>query len=1278
MFKLDMLAMFGSIIIIFGIYFWLQRKQLVLETGDVWQSVWENIVTKGLKKLDAKDTDSSNNWNPNIILFSGESKHRRYLLELSNTISGQTGIVTNFKLIVDKDNDKPLSRTKQIVKEPDFEKLGIFARQVKVDNIYRGIENIASTFGFSGIEPNSIMMGWPKLLNDSKDYSLMTEKLLYLDYNLLYLDFDRKAKFGKYQTVDFWWRETDNKNAEMMLNIARFILQSTEWSNAKIRVLFVNHNNIDNNTIKSKILKLVENLRVNVDIKVINNGVEQKPFYEIIAIQSAQTDLTVLGIPDIKTEKQAQFILNTNHLFESIGSTLLVKASNNFNEVDLDLSNETIVLSKKTVELEELKLLDNKVINDLVMSLDKHLSETSKQISRTALSTISTYYYKFIENIQSEYSSAFKNSDNLSSVATIISNFKKFSNEVSSLSDDFKENKLPITQGLLDKGVNKLINNRNEFIEHVPKRVKFQLNGTKKPKNINWYLILNYYYKTKILPNTQDSIYDFGVQSFILLNNLIETIISETQQYLENLAINNKSDKKLFHNYNTFILQLFESLKKESLLLNSKTLNLINTYERDVCNNLIKILENPDTKNRIKQLNRKTTKKESTQITNNLRGYASDWKRNQTLAHNQVVAELNLFTGGLSVFKINEKIKTRITESIIIPQYEKIKLLSNATDSIVNQLGNKKDNELLFKEVNTLTENIIHIDFDTILENEEDYIMAISRSNSFVVDLIDAESFNILFEQQNDNLESISLNLPIIQDHIIQSSYLEPLQENTQKLEKVYNQISEEIYNTANLIKHLIDDRQKAKESLSDDETLTNLQSRIVSMLSNLDEISSSFNHNTANDLHNTLSDLRVRNIIEATDLVAKTNLKTVGKTKIRDWYENKIETFHKIYNNVIDFIIQRQQDINSLNFDKKHNQYFSNIEQVSNFINSLQINSFANKVLPFYYKKLFTGSHIANSNTTNRDKELLTAHNAINRIDSGISGAIIVLGESLTGKTFFTESLSKSLNEVEEYQINPPKKQNYDINDLHQAFQKTFNKSGTTDAIIGQLKTKSVFIFNDLERWWIKGENGSIVINYLAKMIKKHGNKHYFLLNCNIHSYHVIRKTSQLEKQILSSILMSPFNKFEIKEIILNRHKIAGAKIWFENEIVGETKRTEALFTEIHHKSKGNIGIALNIWINSIAMDTDDNLFISKPKEITFPNIQDANWKLVLYQFLLHNKLETEQLQKTLSIDEIDSTLQEMKKAGLVYKLSNNEYVLENNAIHYIEDWLTTLKIIN
>lgn len=341
MFKLDVLAMFASIAIILGIYIWLQQKQIVLISGDVWLSVWKKIVANGLKKIESKPIETSNQWNPNIILFSGESQHRAYLVELGKTLAGRAGVVTNFKLILDKESTTPLPKSNQIVKEEYFEKIGVFARQIKVNNIYKGIEDIASIFGFSGVDPNTIMMGWPKGLENSEEYSTMTQKLLYLDYNLLYLDFDRKKKFGNYQNIDLWWRETDSKNAEMMLNIARFIIQSPKWSKTVIRVLFVNNNNIEASVIENNIVKLVEDLRVKVDIKIINNAVEQIPFYQLIAKHSKSSDLTLIGIPNFNIKKQAQFVTKTNQLFETIGSTLMVKASENFNEISLNIEMNT-------------------------------------------------------------------------------------------------------------------------------------------------------------------------------------------------------------------------------------------------------------------------------------------------------------------------------------------------------------------------------------------------------------------------------------------------------------------------------------------------------------------------------------------------------------------------------------------------------------------------------------------------------------------------------------------------------------------------------------------------------------------------------------------------------------------------------------------------------------------------------------------------------------------------------------------------------------------------
>jgi solute carrier family 12 sodium/potassium/chloride transporter 2 len=1274
MFKLDMIAMFASIIVIMGIYFWLSRKRIMLDSGDVWQSVWGKLVAKGLKRLETSDNTKSN-WNPNVILFSGGSEHRPQLLEFSKVVSGRTGIVTDFNLINRKNTSIPLAKTQQTIKDKALENLGIFGRKVEVENIYTGIENIATTFGFSGVEPNTIMMEWPKNIKKPQEYAQMTEKLIHLDYNLLYLDYDIRYEFGKHQTIDLWWRGTDNNNAEMMLNISRFIVQSQKWSNAKTRVLFVNYNNVDNSIIKSKISKLIGKLRIDAEIKIINNGVEQRPFYDIIKLQSANTDLIVLGIPNINVGKQAEFVLKTNDLFETIGTTLLVRASDDFNTLDLDFSQEKRISLIKSTALAALPISNVEVINDLVLELDAHLAETAKKLAEPALSSLSSFYYQFVDNINKDFDHLIIGLKKHQSINTAIPELQSFLTDLIVLSEDFRADKLSGVEELLDKSVRDFILERKIFLEKAPRKVKISAPNLK--RWIYWKAILKQYYDTKILTNTQTSFYAFGVQSFISINKLIENIVDVTQLFMENIAANQKTNQESIFDFYTNIKKLLEEKKEGYLLLENQITNDLSTYERNLCIDLVKELEDPDILKKIKKLK----KKDLLQLEADTLAFAEDWLRNQTLAHKQMESELNLSISGLSVFNINEKIKLYIKDNIIVPQKNRVKSLLEAVNYASTHLTKKELKDFNNKELDKLASSIAHVNFSNILENDEENILSISRSASKKTDLMSADSFNVLFKCQNDDVESVSINLANIGDYIIQSSYLSPLQRAMEGLELIYNKNSEEIYNLSNLLKHVIEESQNSVDLSNISTEINAVQTRVDTCLNVLETNSLSFEHDINTNLHNTVMDLRIRTILESIDTFAGVSQNPIIKNRFQDWYSRKKKSTTKIYNNTVDFIVQRKQDIDALKFEEKHDQYLNSIEQASDFIYALTIKPGVEEELPFYYKKLFTGSHLGNVNSLNREKELTIAQNAINRIDEGVAGAIIVIGEAMSGKTFFTETVAKALLKVEKYYINPPSKQKFNKDDIHAAFRKTFNKKGTAESILNQLDGKSVLIFNDIEEWWVKGPNGSLVIDYLAKMIESIGNRHYFLLNCNIQSFHIIRKTSKLEKSLLSTIIMSPASKSELKEIIMNRHKTAGAELWYKDNLIDRVKKIDVLLSDIHYKSKGNIGVALNSWIYNINKGEDGKLVVTNPKGLIFPNIKDTNWKIILYHLLIHNRLKDEDISRIFGGNGnkwVWTALNEMEKSGLIYKRSYNTFILNNHAKHYVENWLKELKVLN
>lgn len=62
MFKINTLAMIGALAVLSGIYFYIKKKKLELDFGDIWQSVGSAVVRTILKRLDNKGAIEERNW----------------------------------------------------------------------------------------------------------------------------------------------------------------------------------------------------------------------------------------------------------------------------------------------------------------------------------------------------------------------------------------------------------------------------------------------------------------------------------------------------------------------------------------------------------------------------------------------------------------------------------------------------------------------------------------------------------------------------------------------------------------------------------------------------------------------------------------------------------------------------------------------------------------------------------------------------------------------------------------------------------------------------------------------------------------------------------------------------------------------------------------------------------------------------------------------------------------------------------------------------------------
>ncbi|MCF8332284.1 MAG: hypothetical protein K9H84_07520, partial [Bacteroidales bacterium] len=328
MFQMNPLAMIISLVLMIGIYFILKRRELQLDLGDVWQSVWSAMARSSLHHMDRKGLEERN-WRPNIILFSGGSQNRPYLIEFGKAMVGKHGLLSNFDLIEKQnENEKALTKHDQADKEStvDTEIKGIFSRKQTTTNVYDTITNIVENYGFAGVEPNTVLMGWARHTKDPDKFVQLLNDLQNLDMNILMIDYDKRKGFGNYKTIDVWWRGGAS-NSHLAIQLVKFLWLSEEWKESSIRIMIINPINDQKEIIRKETTEILNNLRIKAEIKIINNEIEHKPLYDIIRVESINSDLIFLGLPSFQEGQAKNYIENINILCQNIGTVVLVGAS---------------------------------------------------------------------------------------------------------------------------------------------------------------------------------------------------------------------------------------------------------------------------------------------------------------------------------------------------------------------------------------------------------------------------------------------------------------------------------------------------------------------------------------------------------------------------------------------------------------------------------------------------------------------------------------------------------------------------------------------------------------------------------------------------------------------------------------------------------------------------------------------------------------------------------------------------------------------------------------
>ena len=1270
MFRLDMVAMLLAFLVIGGIYFWLAKRELALGSGDVWQSVWSSVVKTGLRRMDEKQ-DHKRNWKPNVLLFSGGTDQRPYLLEFSKELVGNRGIVTNFDLHENQDARVLFPKHEQSVTDDILKQYGVFGRQIEVKNVFKGIETIASTFGFSGIEPNTILMGWAKNTKDPIWFAQMTKKLIDLDYNVLYLDYDARFGFRKYAQIDLWWRGVGN-NAELMLNVAKFLLSAGLWKNAKLRVILVDNTSSNKKVIEKKVQNILDDYRVAASVKIISNVLDERPIYELMKIYSSETDLVLVGIPSVRLGQAKDFVSKTNDLVGTIGTVLLVKASSYFDDLDFIATDATLQpLTAKDID-EQSPLPEPAPVEDPILAAAINTFQTAFDaailgFTENAIAPIQEKYSGLYQLLLSELGRLRKPVD---SEADIYQQFSTFLQRLQQKLQQIRTEELPVLTEIFQEENSTFLDSIESLIARMPTRLKLQIEGI--PTSIKFKQAAQLLKNQLLFSSIRGAYTQFGNQCFENLFKAKNELIAKTYSLFE-AGLFHQNDQELQTEIEVLAQELTQLMENQSSFFQNLCRQWryeLQTASRNFCNELAIMAQQADFSSRLKALKQQQNKKGRKSNYEALLFFPTNWSHNQKVIHTSTEANLKLGQANLLINKglgnlmhlLGQEVNQRI-ETQFITFTKNIEALIRAfkAGGTVQSLDDFTIDENAFIGIEVLAQQ---------LKDQTLAIPKIIREDAVLMSVEWMEDFENL---QLEGLSPILLDLPKIVDFILESK-LNALVQNY--LERYLGEVSNIYFNQINRINLLKYSLSEAKEGTEIDQLLKRVQAKLAEEYELFQTTKLRFKENIRAIEYNLQMELDTRYLVEHADNWSRyisVSKRKKGIDQIIEQVKAKVSHWRQGINSMISE--KRHESIVSV-FESKY-ALKSDIELGLNFVHGLYPAKTVLENLPFYYKQLFQGKHLpVQQQYIGRSRELDQLGQALREERKG---AILIAGKSSSGKTHFSEHIADTKFKGKIFRIDAGAKQGT-VKELQRAIASATGKTGEIEQCFSSLPKHSIILFNDIEVWWDRStEEDALII--LIKAIEKFHQKHQFILNINLHAMEALSKQRPLKKVVTTTIVLPPVSKEALERIILERHKIGGLDLVFkgeENRLEG--KNFNHLIHKIHAESQGNIGLGLQLWLKQIDAFSDNKIYMEVQPRLEMLKVREAHWKWLLYQFLINKNLSKSKLNEMFGDNaaEMHPFLQELLKAEILNEVGKNTYTLNKVVKPNIENWLTSHNLLN
>ena len=1264
MILLDFLAFAGAVVVMAGLFFYLKRKQLALESGDAWGSFWTNLAKHSLLKL-SREKVEKRNWRPNIILFSGGKQVRPHLLDLGLSLTGKLGALTDFELIIPGYRPRLSKEDEKL--DIAGKKPAYFERKFHSDSLYDGVHDVTSIYGFSGFEPNMIMMG---LSRNNKNPDLLPKIINHLkkrDLGAAFLYYGEKA-FGKKQCIDIWW-DGSGRHLDFALSLARFLTLDADWQDADIRVLTVNFDSTRNERFYKDIKLLLGEKRIDAEVKVLGDNALLRNKWEVLSSASSGADLVLMGLSAKSAEDNRPFTTHMEKLKDFKTSILLLVASGEFDE--------TILITGQSIEKTdgEKQTPDSTTLKPFPLEEDSLLKARLLQLETDLRNITDTFLNQVINpavNLQIELSTQYSdylegNIRNLSKALEKVTESKKletingFHQSFLNFCTEFYEKEAPKTKNaihtVLVSGIDEYFTKNEQLLSVAPENFILSVTDLKKNKEKKFSLpyakLLHRQVQQKLSPNLLQQLYAFNHH----------TLKNKAQFKKSMLRVDawfaNKRKKQATAEENQSLDQQLQNDLRILLDLHHQHIasarNTLYRFIREEVLALAERLSKRDVKWQIRLMLRKTKEGED----DNIRQFPQIWNERTSVLNNGIYLDAQVLSMNMRMRSVLARFIERAKASV---QNNVIKPAEILLENI--QLGPHQTAE--WKEVR-LSDRLSLIN---LFQETHGRLQEFTQRLSTKMHL----SFIVAGQpgSQNPNqYEEKEVEPARIAAYYLETRINEPLTTRIIAIEEELRQSILDMREANSLLWFRLENWQKDTDIVHSEWEMKNFLEKLTAQLEGWHKLALQRSEELEKEVFSVISaaiaPLYSHVIIQSEEKIQTLMRAQKGKRFGLKWNKRFSDWKSRVNMLIVD-LLYRSSDglLLARKYLRSEEQDTTGIRQILDVVDQQRPNRKTMAKVPAFYRTLFSSKSLINEDfLVPMVDEMMIFQNAIKRHREGLGGAIMVTGVHGCGKSTLIRFAAKRFFKKDRvFTIQPPIGE-ATIENWRGALQQSLGGGINNDDIFEVLPIDSAVIIDDIELWWERSTAGYQILEDVVRLIHKFGRKVIFVLGCNFFAFKQMGKGIPFHNHLIARIECKPFDTKKIQELIMLRHKSSGFSFNYKNASEQGLLpiRMASLFHSLFRYSQGIPRIAMNGWLNSIQRSRQQTLFLTKPEA---PNTEifsqlDKDWLIIISLFAQHKVMGIGALSRVMKQDE-DTTehmITLLQNSGLLMTAEHGRYRL-------------------